>query len=149
MRIEHRPVDHGPKALLALGLTAREAEVLYWITEGKTEPGNRHHPGRFSGHREEACRESLRQAWRANSHFRSQMCALGSSGQSRDRASAGSRNSAIRPSQQIFLDSTRFRRIILFLQSTRRGCSSVGRALPCQGRCREFESRHPLHFCIS
>src|SRR5580658_7449586 len=24
------------------------------------------------------------------------------------------------------------------------GCSSVGRALPCQGRCREFESRHPL-----
>ena len=23
-------------------------------------------------------------------------------------------------------------------------CSSVGRALPCQGRCREFESRHPL-----
>ena len=27
-----------------------------------------------------------------------------------------------------------------------RGCSSVGRALPCQGRCRAFESRHPLHF---
>src|SRR5678815_812465 len=25
-----------------------------------------------------------------------------------------------------------------------RGCSSVGRALPCQGSCREFESRHPL-----
>src|SRR5207249_4024658 len=24
------------------------------------------------------------------------------------------------------------------------GCSSVGRALPCQGRRREFESRHPL-----
>jgi DNA-binding CsgD family transcriptional regulator len=24
--------------LLALGLTAREAEVLYWITEGKTNP---------------------------------------------------------------------------------------------------------------
>ena len=25
------------------------------------------------------------------------------------------------------------------------GCSSVGRARPSQGRCREFESRHPLH----
>ena len=38
MRLEKRPVDHGPKALMALGLTAREAEVLYWITEGKTNP---------------------------------------------------------------------------------------------------------------
>jgi DNA-binding CsgD family transcriptional regulator len=38
MRIEHRLVEQGPKALLALGLTAREAEVLYWITEGKTNP---------------------------------------------------------------------------------------------------------------
>jgi DNA-binding CsgD family transcriptional regulator len=37
IRIEHRPVQQGPKALLALGLTAREAEVLYWIT-GKTNP---------------------------------------------------------------------------------------------------------------
>ena len=36
MRIEHRLVEQGPKALLTLGLTAREAEVLYWITEGKT-----------------------------------------------------------------------------------------------------------------
>src|SRR5690625_3983227 len=26
-----------------------------------------------------------------------------------------------------------------------RGSSSAGRALPCQGRCREFESRLPLH----
>ena len=26
------------------------------------------------------------------------------------------------------------------------GCSSVGRASPCQGDCREFESHHPLHF---
>src|SRR5690606_41195255 len=25
------------------------------------------------------------------------------------------------------------------------GSSSAGRALPCQGRCREFESRLPLH----
>jgi hypothetical protein len=25
-----------------------------------------------------------------------------------------------------------------------RGCSSVGRAPPCQGGCREFESHHPL-----
>ena len=25
-------------------------------------------------------------------------------------------------------------------------CSSVGRALPCQGRCREFEPLHSLHF---
>jgi DNA-binding CsgD family transcriptional regulator len=38
MRIEHRLVDNGPKALLSLGITAREAEVLYWITEGKTNP---------------------------------------------------------------------------------------------------------------
>ena len=38
MRLEHKKVDRGPKALLALGLTAREAEVLYWITEGKTNP---------------------------------------------------------------------------------------------------------------
>jgi DNA-binding CsgD family transcriptional regulator len=39
LRLEHnKNVDRGPKALLALGLTAREAEVLYWITEGKTNP---------------------------------------------------------------------------------------------------------------
>jgi DNA-binding CsgD family transcriptional regulator len=38
MRFEHRPAGYGPKALMALGLTAREAEVLYWITEGKTNP---------------------------------------------------------------------------------------------------------------
>ena len=38
MRLEQRQVDRGPKALLTLGLTAREAEVLYWITEGKTNP---------------------------------------------------------------------------------------------------------------
>ena len=38
LRIEHRLVEQGPKALLALGLTARQAEVLYWITEGKTNP---------------------------------------------------------------------------------------------------------------
>src|SRR5580704_14231038 len=38
MRIEFRPIDPGPRALLALGLTARESEVLYWITEGKTNP---------------------------------------------------------------------------------------------------------------
>jgi DNA-binding CsgD family transcriptional regulator len=38
MRIKNRTVQQGPKALLALGLTARQAEVLYWITEGKTNP---------------------------------------------------------------------------------------------------------------
>jgi len=38
LRIEHRNGDNGPKALLALGVTAREAEVLYWMTEGKTNP---------------------------------------------------------------------------------------------------------------
>src|SRR5260370_27329861 len=38
MRMEHRNGDKGPKALLALGLTAREAEVLYWISEGKPNP---------------------------------------------------------------------------------------------------------------
>ena len=38
IRIEHLNGDRGPKSLLALGLTAREAEVLYWISEGKTNP---------------------------------------------------------------------------------------------------------------
>jgi CheY-like chemotaxis protein/DNA-binding CsgD family transcriptional regulator len=38
LRIEHRNGDNGPKALLALGVTAREAEVLYWMAEGKTNP---------------------------------------------------------------------------------------------------------------
>ena len=38
MRMEYRNGGKGPKALLALGLTAREAEVLYWISEGKTNP---------------------------------------------------------------------------------------------------------------
>lgn len=38
LRIDHRNGDNGPKALLALGVTAREAEVLYWISEGKTNP---------------------------------------------------------------------------------------------------------------
>jgi DNA-binding CsgD family transcriptional regulator len=38
MRIENRIADQGPNALLALGLTKREAEVLYWISEGKTNP---------------------------------------------------------------------------------------------------------------
>src|SRR6476620_4154566 len=28
------------------------------------------------------------------------------------------------------------------------GCSSVGRAPPCQGGRREFEPRHPLSFCL-
>ena len=28
------------------------------------------------------------------------------------------------------------------------GCSSVGRASPCQGDCREFESLHPLQFLL-
>ena len=36
--MERQSGDQGPQALLALGLTAREAEVLYWITEGKTNP---------------------------------------------------------------------------------------------------------------
>jgi DNA-binding CsgD family transcriptional regulator len=38
VRFERKNVNRGPQALLALGLTAREAEVLYWITEGKTNP---------------------------------------------------------------------------------------------------------------
>ena len=38
LRMEHRNGDNGPKALLALGVTAREAEVLYSISEGKTNP---------------------------------------------------------------------------------------------------------------
>jgi DNA-binding response OmpR family regulator/DNA-binding CsgD family transcriptional regulator len=38
LRIEQLGGNAGPKALLELGLTAREAEVLYWIAEGKTNP---------------------------------------------------------------------------------------------------------------
>ena len=38
LRFDHRNGDNGPKALLALGVTAREAEVLYWMSEGKTNP---------------------------------------------------------------------------------------------------------------
>jgi CheY-like chemotaxis protein/DNA-binding CsgD family transcriptional regulator len=38
LRLDHRNGDNGPKALLSLGVTAREAEVLYWISEGKTNP---------------------------------------------------------------------------------------------------------------
>ncbi len=33
---EHAPP--GPSALLALGLTARQAEVAYWVAQGKTNP---------------------------------------------------------------------------------------------------------------
>ncbi len=35
--------------------------------------------------------------------------------------------------------------VILILKC---GNSSVGRALPCQGRCRGFESRFPLFFFV-
>jgi DNA-binding response OmpR family regulator/DNA-binding CsgD family transcriptional regulator len=38
LRLEQRNSSWGPKALQILGLTPREAEVLYWITEGKTNP---------------------------------------------------------------------------------------------------------------
>ena len=38
LRLEQRNSSWGPKALRTLGLTPREAEVLYWITEGKTNP---------------------------------------------------------------------------------------------------------------
>jgi CheY-like chemotaxis protein/DNA-binding CsgD family transcriptional regulator len=38
LRLEQRNSSWGPQALRTLGLTPREAEVLYWITEGKTNP---------------------------------------------------------------------------------------------------------------
>ena len=38
LRLEQRNSSWGPRALQTLGLTPREAEVLYWITEGKTNP---------------------------------------------------------------------------------------------------------------
>jgi DNA-binding response OmpR family regulator/DNA-binding CsgD family transcriptional regulator len=38
LRLEQRNSCWGPNALQTLGLTPREAEVLYWITEGKTNP---------------------------------------------------------------------------------------------------------------
>ena len=34
----------------------------------------------------------------------------------------------------------------LGIEADKRGNSSVGRAPPCQGGCREFESHRPLHF---
>jgi CheY-like chemotaxis protein/DNA-binding CsgD family transcriptional regulator len=36
--LEEKGAPPGPAALLALGLTAREAEVLYWIAQGKSNP---------------------------------------------------------------------------------------------------------------
>jgi DNA-binding response OmpR family regulator/DNA-binding CsgD family transcriptional regulator len=38
LRLEQHNSSWGPTALRTLGLTPREAEVLYWITEGKTNP---------------------------------------------------------------------------------------------------------------
>lgn len=36
--LEERGAPPGPAALIKLGLTAREAEVLYWIAQGKSNP---------------------------------------------------------------------------------------------------------------
>jgi DNA-binding NarL/FixJ family response regulator len=36
--LEERGAPPGPAALMQLGLTAREAEVLYWIAQGKSNP---------------------------------------------------------------------------------------------------------------
>jgi len=36
--IEEQRPEPGPKDLIALGLTPREAEVLFWISQGKTNP---------------------------------------------------------------------------------------------------------------
>ena len=36
--LEERGAPPGPAALMALGITAREAEVLYWIAQGKSNP---------------------------------------------------------------------------------------------------------------
>ena len=33
-----RPPDRGPAELVSLGVSAREAEVLYWVAQGKTNP---------------------------------------------------------------------------------------------------------------
>jgi hypothetical protein len=66
VRLGHKNVDRGPKALLARGLTAWKSALL--ITEGKTILRS-HHPGCFSGHREETCRESLCQAGRSDPHL--------------------------------------------------------------------------------
>lgn len=38
MVLEEPGEPPGPKALMSLGLTAREAEVLYWIAQGKSNP---------------------------------------------------------------------------------------------------------------
>jgi DNA-binding response OmpR family regulator/DNA-binding CsgD family transcriptional regulator len=36
--LEERGAPPGPAALIALGLTPREAEVLYWVAQGKSNP---------------------------------------------------------------------------------------------------------------
>jgi DNA-binding CsgD family transcriptional regulator len=36
--LEEPGTPPGPKALMALGLTPREAEVLYWLAQGKSNP---------------------------------------------------------------------------------------------------------------
>jgi len=36
--LEEKGTPPGPAALMSLGLTAREAEVLYWIAQGKSNP---------------------------------------------------------------------------------------------------------------
>ena len=49
------------------------------------------------------------------------------------------------------------KKVVLLPRNSQSGNSSVGRARPCQGRGREFESRFPLHkvpmevgiFCVS
>ena len=33
-----RPPGRGPAELVSLGVSAREAEVLYWVAQGKTNP---------------------------------------------------------------------------------------------------------------
>ena len=59
---------------------------------------------------------------------------------SRSRASAFARKKI----KKAFAKAGNFGRLRLRFSGS--GCSSVGRASPCQGDCREFESLHPLHF---
>jgi hypothetical protein len=103
--IEQRMVNRGPKDLLALGLTGRRAEVLYWTTEGKTaNPEMAVNPGGLPDTVKKHAAKPLSQTWGANSQLGNPTRAFGSP---RRPLIAPRRPRQVRR-RQIFLDSPRF-----------------------------------------
>ena len=66
IRIEHRLVQGGPQALLALGLDSTRSGGALLDHRRQDQPGNRDHPGRFARYGEETCGASLCQTWCAH-----------------------------------------------------------------------------------